>query len=50
MTSSNGNIFPITGSLCGEFTGHPWIPLTMASDESFDIFFDLCQNKRLSKH
>ena len=21
MTSSNGNIFPVTGPLCGEFTG-----------------------------
>ena len=26
MTSSNGNIFRITGHLCGEFTGHRWIP------------------------
>ena len=32
MTSSNGNIFRITGPLCGEFTGHRWIPLTKASD------------------
>ena len=32
MTSSNGNIFHITGLLCGEFTGHRWIPLTKASD------------------
>ena len=28
MTSSNGNIFRITGPLCG----HRWIPLTKASD------------------
>ena len=28
MTSSNGNIFRVTGHLCGEFTG----PLTKASD------------------
>ena len=28
MTSSNGNIFRITGHLCGEFTGHRWIPHT----------------------
>ena len=40
MTSSNGNIFFVTGPLCGEFT----------SDRSFDISFDLCLNKRLSKH
>ena len=24
MTSWNGNIFPVTGPLCGEFTGHWW--------------------------
>ena len=32
MTSSNGNIFRVTGPLCREFTGHRWIPLTKASD------------------
>ena len=32
MTSLNGNIFRVTGSLCGELTGHRWIPLTKASD------------------
>ena len=32
LTSSNGNIFRVTGPLCGEFTGHWWIPLTKASD------------------
>ena len=32
MTSSNGNIFRVTGPLCGEFTGHRWIPRTKASD------------------
>ena len=32
MTSSNGNIFRVTGTLWGEFTGHQWIPLTKASD------------------
>ena len=31
-TSSNGNVFSVTGPLCGEFTGHRWIPLTKASD------------------
>ena len=25
MTSSNGNIFRVTGHLCGEFTGHRWV-------------------------
>ena len=28
MTSSNGNTFRVTGPLCGEFTGHRWIPRT----------------------
>ena len=28
MTSSNGNIFRVTGHLCGELTGHQWIPHT----------------------
>ena len=32
MTSSNVNICRVTGPLCGEFTGHRWIPLTKASD------------------
>ena len=32
MTSSNGNIFCVTGLLCGEFTGDRWIPRTKASD------------------
>ena len=32
MASSNGNIFRVTGHLCGEFTGHRWIPHTKASD------------------
>ena len=32
MTSSNGNFFRVTGPLCGEFTGHRWIPRTKAGD------------------
>ena len=32
MTSSNGNIFRVTGHLCGEFTGPRWIPHKKASD------------------
>ena len=32
MTSWNGNVFSVTGLLCGEFAGHWWIPLTKASD------------------
>ena len=48
MTSSNGNIFCVTGHLCGEFTGPRWIPRTKASDGG-DVFCDLRLNKRLSK-
>ena len=49
MTSSNGNIFRVTGHLCGEFTGPRWIPHTKASDAELWCFFDLRPNKRLSK-
>ena len=46
MTSSNGNIFRVTGPLCGEITGHRWIPLTNASDVGFDVLFYVRLNKR----
>ena len=49
MTSWNGNIFCVTGHLCGEYTGHRWIPLTKAYDAEIDVFFDLRLNKRFSK-
>ena len=49
MTSSNGNIFRVTGHLCGEFTGDWWIPLTKPSDTELCCFFHLRLNKRLSK-
>ena len=32
MTSSNGNLFRVTGPLWGESTGRPVIPSTKASD------------------
>ena len=38
MTSSNGNMFRVTGPLWGEFTGHQWIPLTKASDAELWCF------------
>ena len=38
MTSSNGNIFRVTGHLCGEFTGPRWIPRTKASDAESLMF------------
>ena len=37
-TSSNGTSFRITGHLCGEFTGHRWIPRTKASDAALWCF------------
>ena len=38
MTSSCGNLFRVTGHLCGEFTGHRWIPRTKASDAELWCF------------
>ena len=38
MTSSNGNIFRVTGHLCGEFPGPRWIPRTKASDAELCCF------------
>ena len=42
--------FCVTGRLCGEFTGHRWIPTQRPMRRSFDVFFDLWLNKRSSKH
>ena len=49
MTSSNENIFRVTGPLRGEFTGPGEFPTQRPVTQSFDVFFDLCLNKRLSK-
>ena len=49
MTSSNGNIFRVTGPLCGEFTGPGEFPAQSPVTRIFDVFFDLRLNKRLSK-
>ena len=38
MKSSNGNIFCVTGHLCGEFTCPRWIPITKASDAELWCF------------
>ena len=37
MTSTNGNIFRATGPLCGEFTGHRWIPRQRPGTRSFNV-------------
>ena len=49
MTSSNGNIFRVTGPVCGEFTGPGEFTTQRPVTRSFDVFFDLRLNKRLSK-
>ena len=41
--------FRVTGPLCGEFTSHRWIPSQRPVTQSFDVSFDLCLNKPLSK-
>ena len=38
MTLSHGNIFRVTGLLCGEFTGHRWFLRAKASDTEFWCF------------
>ena len=42
IPTSNGNIFRVTGHLCGELTGDK-------GQWSFDVFFNLRPNKRLNK-
>ena len=49
MTSSNENIFRVTGPLCGEFTGPGEFPAQRPVTRSFDVFSDLRLNKRMSK-
>ena len=47
MTSSNGNIFRVTGPFCVEFTGE--FPSQRPYTRKFDNFFDLRLNKWLRK-
>ena len=49
MTSSNGNIFGVTGPLCREFDGHRWIPRTKVSYAELWCFLYVRLKKRLSK-
>ena len=37
-------LFRVTDHLCGEFTGHRWIPRKRPVTRSFDVFFDLRPN------
>ena len=49
MTSWNGNIFRVTGHLAGNSPVSGEFPAQRPVTRSFDIFFDLRLNKRLSK-
>ena len=49
MTSSNGNIFCVTGPSCGEFISPGEFPTQKPVTQSFDVFFDPSLNKQLSK-
>ena len=50
MTSSNGNIFCVTGPMCRKFTGHWWIASQRPVTWSFDVSYDLRLNKQLSNN
>ena len=50
MTSSNGNIFRVTGLLCGEFTSHRWIPITKARDAELWCFIWSAPKSTVEKH
>ena len=49
MTSSNGNIFRVTGLCVGNLPVTGEFPTQRPVTRSFDVFFDLRLNKRLSK-
>ena len=49
MTSSNRNIFRVTGHLCEDSPVIGEFPAQRPVTRSFDVFFDLRPNKRLSK-
>ena len=46
MLSPKGKIFRVAGLWRGQSTGQRWIPLTRASDASFDAVFNVRLNKR----
>ena len=49
VSRSNGNIFRITGHLCGNTPVTGEFSVQRPVTQSFDVFFDLRLNKRLSK-
>ena len=50
MTSSNGNIFRVTGHLCGVFTDHRWIPRKKVSDAELWCFLWSAPLRPLWRH
>ena len=50
MTSSNENLFRITGPLSGKFTGHQWISHRKTSDAELDVFFDLRLKEQYARY
>ena len=50
MTSSNGSIFRVTSLCAGNSPVIGEFPSQRPAMRCFDVFFDLCLNKRLSKH
>ena len=50
MTSSNGNIFRVTGLCAGNSPVNGEFPAQRPVTRSFDVFFDMHLIKRLSKH
>ena len=48
-TSSNGNIFRVTGPLGGKFNGQRWIPRTKASDAELRCFLRSAPEQTLRK-
>ena len=49
MTSSDGNIFRVTALCAGNSPVTGEIPAQRPVTRSFDIFFDVCLDERLSK-
>ena len=49
MTSSDGNVFHVTGLFLRESTGHRLLPSQGWVTRGVDVFFDVRLNKRLSK-
>ena len=41
MTSSNGNIFRVTGSLCGEFTGHSVTKTAFVQEPILQMIYEI---------